>query len=72
MKFPRIFSALLLGLALLCQASALAYVGNLNSHKFHEDHCRWVRRMNEENKVYIENRTDAIRQGYIPCKVCRP
>lgn len=53
-------------------AVALAYIGNYNTHKFHHDGCRYVSKMNEGNKVYFETRGEAIDQGYVPCKICRP
>ena len=53
-------------------STALAYIGNRNSGKFHYDHCYWVSKMAPYNKVYIESREEAIQQGYALCKVCRP
>lgn len=58
-------------LLLIC-STALAYVGNRNSRKFHYDSCRAVHKMKDSNKVYIEKREDAINQGYTPCGICRP
>jgi hypothetical protein len=51
---------------------SLAYIGNARSHIFHADDCYYVTRMNENNKVYFEDRQDAIDSGYRPCKVCHP
>jgi len=55
-------------------ATALAstYVGNARTHKFHYSDCRYVGQMNEDNKVYFDDRDEAIDEGYVPCKVCRP
>lgn len=53
-------------------ATALAYVGNCRTYKLHRDGCRYVQRMNDSNKVYFEDRDEAIDEGYVPCKVCRP
>lgn len=58
-------------LLLIC-STALAYVGNRNTRKFHEDYCDSVRAMADHNKVYIETREEAIERGFVPCKRCRP
>ena len=48
------------------------YVGHKNSKKFHFPHCKWAKKMNQENQVWFKNRQEAIDKGYIPCKVCNP
>lgn len=48
------------------------YIGNSNSHKFHESSCRWVSAMSESNKVDFKSREAAIDAGYVPCMVCDP
>jgi endonuclease YncB( thermonuclease family) len=48
------------------------YVGNKNTKVFHYIWCRYVSKMNEENKVYFSNREDAENLGYRPCEVCKP
>jgi len=53
-------------------AYASDYVGNAHTHKFHYASCRYVSKMNENNKVWFETREEASDAGYIPCKVCRP
>ena len=53
-------------------ALAADYIGNMNSHKFHYSSCQWVNKMNNANKVYLSTREEAIRKGYVPCKVCDP
>lgn len=58
-------------LLLIC-STALAYVGNRNTRKFHHDHCSSVRQMADRNKVYIDTREEAIAAGYVPCQRCRP
>ena len=58
-------------LVLVC-STAFAYVGNTRTGKFYRDGCRYVQRMSESNKEYIETREEAIDEGYVPCKVCRP
>ena len=58
--------------SLATAAESGQYVGNLNSHKFHIISCRYVGRMNPSNKVFFDTRDDAINEGYVPCKVCKP
>ena len=58
-------------LLLIC-STALAYVGNRNTRKFHHDTCPSVTRMAEKNKVYISSREEAVNSGYVPCQRCRP
>jgi hypothetical protein len=48
------------------------YIGNRNSHKFHDSSCRYVKRMNESNKVYDKSKSKLTTNGYVPCKVCKP
>lgn len=49
-----------------------AYVASANSHKFHYPSCRWGKKISDSNKVTFSSRSDAISQGYEPCKVCQP
>ncbi len=48
------------------------YIGNKNSMKFHKPSCDSVNAMSDKNKVYFDNRKDAIYEGYTPCKSCNP
>lgn len=48
------------------------FIGNARSHIFHYADCRYVGRMSESNKVYFDDRDEAIDAGYRPCKVCQP
>lgn len=46
------------------------YIGNKNTKKFHHPNCRSLPA--EENRVYLNSRTEAENNSYIPCKLCRP
>lgn len=48
------------------------YIGNMNSKKFHRPDCEWAAKIAPGNRVYFATREEALRQGYEPCKVCRP
>ena len=53
-------------------SSSGSYIASANSHKFHYPTCRWGMKISEKNKVTFKSRSDAISQGYEPCKVCQP
>ncbi|ABS59929.1 thermonuclease family protein [Fervidobacterium nodosum] len=53
-------------------AEKAPYVGNVKTKVFHNSSCRYVKEMDEENKVYFKTREEAIDSGYRPCKVCNP
>lgn len=60
-----------------CSADRLSpmvstYVGATTTGKFHYVDCRWGQRIRDDHRVYFDSREDAINNGYIPCKVCRP
>lgn len=48
------------------------FIGNKNSKKFHKPNCDSVYAMSDKNKVYFDNRKDALYEGYTPCKSCNP
>lgn len=49
------------------------YVKNTNSMKFHRATCESVGEMSEKNKEFTnESREEIIKEGYTPCKACRP
>lgn len=47
-----------------------AYVGNLNSKKFHRPDCAYL--PEEQNAIYFATREEAMTQGYEPCGRCKP
>ena len=48
------------------------FVGHRETKKVHRVGCRWAQRMKKKNRVYFSSYDEARREGYIPCKVCRP
>lgn len=48
------------------------YIGNKNSKKFHKSDCQSVYTMSDKNKVYFNNRKDALVDGFSPCNNCNP
>ncbi|MGB9804952.1 Ada metal-binding domain-containing protein [Desulfofundulus sp.] len=47
-------------------------MGNKNSKKFHRPDCRWAAEIAPQNQVEFRSREEAVKAGYVPCKVCRP
>ncbi len=49
------------------------YVLNTNTMVFHYPGCRAVKKMNDTNKLIVnDTRDDIINQGYKPCGICKP
>lgn len=48
------------------------FFGNKRSPIFHLPECRRVQHMSSKNIVLFKTRPEAINQGYVPCKVCKP
>lgn len=47
-----------------------SYIGNKNSKKFHKPGCRFL--PHPDNQVTFADRTTALRNGFEPCRVCKP
>lgn len=52
--------------------SSKYYIGNLDSKKFHRPDCPSVYLMDENNKIRLNSRQEALNLGYTPCKNCNP
>ncbi len=48
------------------------YIGNIKSKKFHKLNCRSVKKLKSKNYIYFKDKEEAEKQGYVPCKVCKP
>lgn len=53
-------------------SSETAYIGNVNTKKFHRFNCASVNDIKAGNKVSIASREEAIDDGYKPCGRCNP
>jgi competence protein ComEC len=51
-------------------ANTIGYIGNKNSKKFHLPSCSSLPAV--QNRVYFKTRDEAIKAGFVPCKVCNP
>ena len=47
-----------------------SFIGNKRSLKFHLPTCRYLPA--EKNRVHFKTREEAINEGFVPCKVCKP
>lgn len=53
--------------------SAVTYVLNHNTHKFHEPGCSSVPDIKESNREDTSlSREEILEVGYVPCKICNP
>ena len=50
--------------------AAEIYIGNKKSMKFHREDCSSL--PEEQNRVYLESREEAVDLGYAPCGSCQP
>ncbi len=48
------------------------YIGNKRTSTFHRPTCKAVEKIPQKSKIIFHNRSDAIKIGYVPCKVCKP
>jgi competence protein ComEC len=48
------------------------FEGDSATHKFHLISCTYAKKISTAHAVYFKTREDAISQGYVPCKVCKP
>ena len=48
------------------------FFGIASSRKVHRSDCKWSKKVADKNKVFFATYADAMREGYAPCKLCRP
>lgn len=49
-----------------------AYVGSMNSDKFHRPSCKWAQNIKDENAIWFSSKEEAVQKGYTACKTCKP
>lgn len=47
-------------------------VGSVNGNKVHKSTCMIVDRIQKADRAYFSSVENALKEGYTPCKVCRP
>ena len=50
----------------------MEYIGSWKGMKFHRIECRYAKEIEERNSEDFETRDEAIKDGFKPCKVCKP
>ena len=61
--------------AVLCFCSlalSAEFYGSVKSNKYHYPSCVWAQRINPSNLVVFTGAEQAVKKGYVPCKVCKP
>jgi methylphosphotriester-DNA--protein-cysteine methyltransferase len=48
------------------------FFGIASSKKVHRADCKWSKKVADKNKVFFAAYADAVKEGYSPCKLCRP
>jgi len=48
------------------------YLRSKNSDVFHRSNCKWLKRINPESMVRFRTREEAVEEGWIPCRTCKP
>ena len=54
------------------ESVATEYWASAKTDKFHLPDCEWAEKIGEDNKIVYSSREEAIADGYVPCKNCRP
>jgi hypothetical protein len=47
-------------------------VGSKERKIYHLESCFWARQISEWNRIYFDNCSDAVKNGYGACHECRP
>lgn len=65
---------LLLAFSIVCisLAADFKYVGSKNSNKYHFPDCKWAKKISPKNLITFMTAGEAVKAGYVPCKVCKP
>lgn len=48
------------------------WIGNSRALRFHRSDRACAKRIGSRNRVWFTSREEALDQGYVPCKICRP
>jgi methylphosphotriester-DNA--protein-cysteine methyltransferase len=73
--YKRLLALLLVvtfALASISLATDYQFVGSKKSDKYHYPSCEWAQKIKPENLVTFTSAQEALKAGYVPCKVCRP
>ena len=62
----------LISLIFILNLLSAEFWASKNSNKYHYPSCKWAQKINPRNLVKFNSPEQAIKAGYVPCKVCRP
>jgi hypothetical protein len=68
----KVLSLIFIFLFLAVSVNAAQFWGSKNSNKYHYPTCKWAQKINSSNLVKFNSPEEAIKAGYVPCKVCKP
>jgi methylphosphotriester-DNA--protein-cysteine methyltransferase len=71
-KYFVALGALLILLAFLVSATSVEFWASKKSNKYHYPNCRWAQKIKPTNLIKFSSPEEAVKAGYIPCKVCKP
>jgi micrococcal nuclease len=54
------------------EKTTIIYWANTKSKKSHRPNCQWARRIKPDHLLKQDDRRQLIKDGYQPCKACRP
>ena len=54
------------------RAKIVKYEASTAQNVFHKSSCGWLKNTSLQNTLRFTDRSDAIQQGFSPCKYCRP
>ena len=67
-----IITLAIFSIVFLSVAADYKYVGSKNSNKYHNPDCKWAKKISSKNMVTFKTAQEAVKAGYVPCKVCKP
>jgi len=67
-----ILAVLLISLIFILNVLSAEFWASKNSNKYHYPSCRWAQKINSKNLVVFKSPGEAIKAGYVPCKICKP
>ena len=53
------------------KAKVIKYEASTSQNVFHKSSCGWLKNTSLQNTIRFTSRSDAIQQGFSPCKYCR-
>jgi len=71
-KIKRLFISFSLIVFLFINAAAAEFWASKNANKYHYPTCRWAQKIKSKNLIIFKSPEDAVKAGYVPCKVCKP